>query len=137
MTATNVVIDNIIDYSTQLTNISNELGDLNTNIKELTSYLSAFVTGQYYFSKYPRSEYDTFIATWTNVTSTIHVFLPTEASRLILGSRVEGINIDYNTTVTSITTSSTGTYTIIDSIILSKPTLGGVFVRVPIRLFET
>lgn len=143
MTATNVIIDNVIDYSSQLTSIATSLGSIATaldgletigiNLVAAVNRLST-ATEQYAdtaslsYATVPTRDSSsgyfaipenapapelTVRATWTGITSVITLFTP--ASKIVNGLRVEGQNIDAGTTVQSVA----GT-----TITLSQPTLG-------------
>lgn len=130
MTATNVIIDNVIDYSSQLTSIATSLGSIATaldgletigiNLVAAVNRLST-ATEQYadtaslsyatvptrdsssgYFAVTENSPAPelTIRATWTGVTNVITLI--TTASKVVNGLRIEGQNIDAGTLVQSV-----------------------------------
>lgn len=130
MTATNVIIDNVIDYSSQLTSIATSLGSIVTaldgletigiNLVAAVNRLStateryadtaslSYATGPTrdsssgYFAVAENSPAPelTIRATWTGVTNVITLI--TTATKIVNGLRIEGQNIDAGTLVQSV-----------------------------------
>lgn len=131
MTSTNVVVTNLIDYTTQLNNIGTQLSLLN-------NYL-AILTGQPgYFDTNNRVEKVISKGTWSGVTSTIYLTRPIPVENINTNYRIEGNNIDIDTFITSYTTTTIGTLTYVTSVVLDKPTLGlSPTTNRQLRFFET
>lgn len=136
-TATIIFLENIIDYSSQLNSIVTELGNLNTKLNTLNFYLSSLAGDSPYFSTFPRVEEASATGSWTGMTTTIALITQISPSYIKTSYRVEGNNIDYDTFVTSVTTASISGTTVVNSIEISKSTLGSPAFRPHLYFYAT
>lgn len=137
MTATNVIVDNFIDYTTQLDNITTQLENLNSNLSSLVSYLGAVTENAGYFSRFPRTPSGSSYSTWTGITNTVYISTTTPLTVVGENYRVEGENIDFETFVNTVNTTTIGSSTVIDSLILSKNTLGSIFGKTRLEFYQS